>query len=97
MVIFSQTNIYQLNEKQWATSFSLAVITAASFRFALHSSLPGAHIVLFVLLGVSSLVFLMLCFQTLHYIISQFIIKDCPKPENRLSLTDYKASVMPAK
>ncbi|WP_114937630.1 hypothetical protein [Mucilaginibacter endophyticus] len=81
----------------WATSFPLAAITAAAFRFASHSDLPGAKIVLFILLGVSSLVFLMLFFPTLHYIISHFIVKECPKPENRISLTDYKASVMSSK
>ncbi len=81
----------------WATSFPLAAITAAAFRFASHSSLPGAHIVLFILLGVSSLVFLMLCIQTLHYILTHFIFKDAPKPKKRFSLSDYKASVMPGK
>jgi len=94
-LVFSLIKV-QFTITWWATSFPLAAITAASFRFASNSDLPGARIVLFALLGVSSLVFLMLCFQTLHYIVSHFLIKQYPKPRKRLSLSDYKASVMPA-
>jgi tellurite resistance protein len=90
---FSLTKV-QFTITWWATSFPIAAITASSFRFASNSELPGAHIVLFVLLGVSSFVFLALCFQTLHYIFSHFLTKSCPKPQDRLSLSDYKASVI---
>ena len=81
----------------WATSFPLAAITAGSFRFASNSTLPGARIVLFALLAVSSLVFVMLTVQTLYYIVAHFLIEGCPKPKKRLSLSDYKASVLPVK
>ncbi|HLZ16042.1 MAG TPA: hypothetical protein VKQ08_03345, partial [Cyclobacteriaceae bacterium] len=102
LVLLGRKLVFSLSKVQftitwWATSFPLAAITASSFRFASHSPLPGAHIVLFILIGVSSLVFLILCFQTLHYILSNFVIKGCPKPRKRLSLNDYKASVMRVK
>jgi len=72
----------------WATSFPLAAITASSFRYASHTTLPAIKAIPFILLAVSVLVFLMLCLQTAHYMIANFLVKACPKPRKRLSLHD---------
>jgi tellurite resistance protein len=95
-LVFSLLKV-QFTITWWATSFPLAAITAASFRFASNSPLPGARIVLFLLIAVSTLVFVMLSIQTLYYIVAHFVIKGCPKPKKRVSLGDYRASVLPVK
>jgi tellurite resistance protein len=72
----------------WSTSFPMAAVTAASFRYASHLSLPGARIIPVILLVISSLIFLALLVQTLYYIVAHFIIKSCPKPKKRYTLHD---------
>jgi tellurite resistance protein len=75
----------------WSVSFPLAVLTVAAFRFANHSNIYFVKIIPVALLAGTSIIVIVLFYQTFHYIIAEFLIKGCPKPAARMTYRELIA------
>jgi tellurite resistance protein len=80
---------FQFSVSFWAVSFPLAALTVAAFRYASHSKIFFVKVIPFLLLAGTSVIIVVLFFQTFHFIIAEYIIKGCPKPAARMTYREF--------
>ena len=80
---------FQFSVSFWTVSFPLAALTVAAFRYANHSKIVFVKVIPILLLAGTSIIVIALFFQTFHFIISEYIIKGCPKPASRMTYREF--------
>jgi len=80
---------FQFSVSFWTVSFPLAALTVAAFRYANHSAILFVKVIPILLLAGTSAIILVLFFQTFHFIIAEYLIRNCPKPADRMTYREF--------